>query len=386
MLCNKYADSATNHHIKNYNASESICCAPDHANLVKLMSSSLQRDNNAVIRLATISHLPGVLEELGADPQTVVRAAGLSLSAFADPEFRVPYTKMGELLALCVRETHCQYFGLLVGQRIVPSGLGLLGFLMQSAKTVREALHDYMSFAGLQDQGAVSLLKGINGVTLLSYSIYVDGVEAEEQIYDGTMAGHQNIMRGLCGESFKPTEILLSRPKPNDSIPYERFFKAPIRYNSEISAIVFQTTWLELAPVRTDPLLHNFLEEEAKKQFANLTRSTREKIRPVLRRLLIGQICTLEETAAQLGLHSRTLNRRLKAEGTTFQVEVDAARYLMARQFLLGSTQSIAEIAAIVGYSDTSAFTNAFKRWSGVSPSEWRALETRGADNAIEEQ
>jgi len=332
-----------------------------------------QKKDNAVIRLATISHLPRILEDMGANPEQVVKSVGLGLNAFEDLEYLVPYTSMGELLARCVQATRCEHFGLLVGQQIIASGLGLLGFLMQSAHTVRDALEDYMSFAGLQDQGAVSLLNSINGVTLLSYSIFVEDVQAEEQIYDGTMAGHQNIMRGLCGKSFKPTEILLSRPRPKDTTPYDRFFRGPIRYNSEYNAIAFHTRCLDAAPVRTDPLLYDFLKHEVEKKHAEQPQTFAEKIRPVLRRLLVAQACTLAETAAHLGLHSRTLNRRLQAEGTTFLAEVEAARYLMARQFLLGSTQSIAEIASIIGYSDTSAFTHAFRRWSGTSPSEWRA-------------
>lgn len=340
--------------------------------------TTVPREEGAVIRLGTISHLPLILEEMGANPEKVVESVGLSLQAFKDPEYLVPYTTMGELLARCVQTTRCEHFGLLVGQRIVPSGLGLIGFLMQSANTVRDALEDYMSFAGLQDQGAVSLLNSINGVTLLSYSIFIDDVHAEEQIYDGTMAGHQNIMRGLCGKSFKPTEILFSRQRPKDSTPYDRFFKAPIRYNSEYNAIAFYTSRLDDAPVRNDPLLYEFLKHEVEEKHSEQPQTFAEKIRPVLRRLLIGQACTLAETAAQIGLHSRTLNRRLQAEGTTFQAEVEAARYLMARQFLLGSTQSIAEIASIIGYSDTSAFTHAFRRWSGTSPSEWR-IQKRSA-------
>lgn len=341
------------------------------------MTTHLQSNDQAVIRLSTISHLPQVLEDLGANAGTVIESVGLSLSSFQDPEFRIPYTKMGELLAHCVRVTRCKYFGLLIGQRIVPGALGPVGFLMQSANTVQDAIHDYMSFAGLQDQGAVCLLNSINGVTLLSYSIFVEDVEAEEQIYDGTMAGHQNVMRSLCGKSFEPTEILFSRPRPKDTTPYKRFFKAPIRFDSEFNAIAFPTSCLELTPVRTDPLLYAFLKEEVKRQISNQPQSIGQKIRPVLRRLLIGQTCTLADVAAQLGLHSRTLNRRLRAEGTTYQAEVEAARYLMARQFLIGTNQSVAEIASIIGYSDTSAFTNAFKRWSGISPSEWRTRETK---------
>lgn len=350
------------------------------------MENSSCKNGGEVVRLGTISHLPLILEELGADARVVVNSVGLSLSDFGDPEFKIPYVKLGKLLGHCAQSTGCGYFGLLVGQKIFLHSLGLLGFLMQSANTVRDAIEDYLSFADLQDQGAVTLINSINGVSLLSYSIFVEDVEAEEHIYDGTMAGYQNVLRSLCGENFKPTEILFTRSRPKDSKPYDRFFKAPIRYNSEYNAIAFHSNCLELAPVRIDPHLNAFIKKEVKKQHAAQPKSITETIHPLLRRLLIAQKCTLSETAAQLGLHSRTLNRRLKAEGTTFQAEAEAARYLMARQFLLSSNQSIAEVAIILGYSDTSAFTNAFKRWSGTSPSEWRKQKTMAVESSLRER
>ena len=81
-----------------------------------------------------------------------------------------------------------------------------------------------------------------------------------------------------------------------------------------------------------------------------------------------------DEVARQLHVHRRTLNRRLKDAGTTFQQVLDQVRFELAREMLSGTPLPVAEIAARLGYGVPSAFTRAFRRWSGSSPVCWRAL------------
>lgn len=82
---------------------------------------------------------------------------------------------------------------------------------------------------------------------------------------------------------------------------------------------------------------------------------------------------TAGEIASQLCVHERTLNRRLREEGTSFQLGLDNVRYAIARQYLAESSMPISRIAAVLTYADVSAFSRAFKRWSGMTPAEWRS-------------
>jgi len=79
-------------------------------------------------------------------------------------------------------------------------------------------------------------------------------------------------------------------------------------------------------------------------------------------------------------MHERTLNRRLRAEGTTFQRELEAVRYDTARQLLDETSMTLAQVAAALEYADTSAFSRAFKRWAGATPAQWRARAAGGDD------
>jgi AraC-like DNA-binding protein len=97
-----------------------------------------------------------------------------------------------------------------------------------------------------------------------------------------------------------------------------------------------------------------------------------------LRRLLITQQCSVTQAAAQLCLHERTLNRRLREQGTSFRRKLDNIRYDLARYFLGETSMSLAKIAEALAYADATGFSRAFKRWSGVTPAQWRAGKTGG--------
>ena len=104
------------------------------------------------------------------------------------------------------------------------------------------------------------------------------------------------------------------------------------------------------------------------------------QLRRVLRRLLISGACQqetcLEHVAKLFAIHRRTLNRRLRAQGTSFKALIDETRYDIARQLLRDTRLPVAEIAAALDYSECSAFDRAFRRWSGASPSAWRTAHT----------
>lgn len=327
------------------------------------------------IRIGPLSGVPAILTELGKDPAQVLGAFGMNPDLLKHPEVRIPYSLMGRILAHCARTTGCDHFGLLVGQQISINALGAMGFLMQSANNLKEAIQAYIHLAKWQDQGAESRLFSDNGLSILSYTICINDLEGADQIYDGTMAGHQNLLTALCGPNWQPLEVLLSRSRPKNTKPYDRIFNAPIRYNAEQNGLMMQTRCLQLAPRHADPMLHQHMQQEILKQDPGQPSSVSAKVRFLIRELLGNQVCTLSETASCLGMHARTLNRRLQLEGTTFQDEVDAVRYQTARHFLSGSEKSISEIASIIGYASNSAFTHAFRRWSAVTPGEWRELQ-----------
>jgi len=337
--------------------------APPHKGQVRL---------DGVVRVGPLMSIPAVLHELGVDPEPLFESAGFDVDRFGNPEQRIPYLAASRLIERCAEATRCEHFGLLVGQRAGPSTLGVAGFMLRVAPDVRTALQDLVRHLDLHDEGGVPFVETVGEVSLLGYAIHQPGTKASAQIYDLALAIACNILRSLCGRDWRASEVLLSRRVPRDVAPYQRFFQAPLRFDAEQSAVAFPSRWLDHRLVSADPLLHRHLEDEASALHARSEGDVLRSLRQLLRKTLATQKTSLALVARQLGVHERTLNRRLRAEGTTFQREFEAVRYATAQQLLGETEMSLAQVAAALEYADASAFSRAFKRWAGVTPAQWR--------------
>lgn len=317
-------------------------------------------------------NLPEILREFGCDPEDVFEKAGFKLTQFEEPDGRISYADGSRLLADCVTASACQHLGLVIGERAKMSTLGIPGFIARSATTVGTALHDLSRNLDLHDQGGSAILEAHGNVTYFGYYIHLRGVVALDHIYDISLAQACNVLRDLCGPKLKLSEVTFSRRSPPDLAPYRRFFQAPLRFDSKQNAVVFPTRWLDQRLRSTDPLLHHHFAKEAHELHTHRAVDTAEEVRRLLRKSLAGRKFTADYIANQLCLHERTLNRRLRESGTTYRRELDTIRYEVARQMLAETRTPLSSIARALGYSDTSAFNRAFKRWSGVTPAQWR--------------
>jgi AraC-like DNA-binding protein len=324
------------------------------------------------LRVGPLVEVPQVLRELGVDPAELMASLGLDPGRFDDPENTVAFATMGRLLKQCAAWTQCPHFGLLIGQRMGPACLGLVGQLLQHLPDVGSALRGLVLNLHLHDQGGVPWLSVEQGMATLCYAIYQRGVEGTNQIYDGAIAITFNILRALCGPAWLPTEVLFSHRRPSDVGPYRRFFQAPLRFDVEQTALAFPAIWLDHPLPGVDSNRRHRIEQ----QIAALETLDRGdltgRLRRVLRVLLVTHRTSLAEVAQLFSIHRRTLNRRLEERGLTFQSLVDEVRYEIARQLLENTRMSICQIAATLDYSDASAFTRAFRRWSGTTPAAWR--------------
>jgi AraC-like DNA-binding protein len=172
-------------------------------------------------------------------------------------------------------------------------------------------------------------------------------------------------MRELWGSRWAPEEVQFSRTKPADVNAYRRFFRAPCRFDSERTAIFFPTTLLDKPMPETNPERLRMLEKQA---LIIGRGELLSRLRRALRILLLSGRSSAQEVATLLFLHRRTLNRRLHDQGTNFQQVLDEIRFEAACQLLDKTPLPLTDIAASLGYSESSAFTRAFRAlvWRGA--------------------
>jgi len=334
--------------------------------------SESQRSENNTVRIATAMSIPKILKQLGYDPVPLLAELGLELSLFDDPDNVIPYALRSQLIQLCVKTTHCQHFGLLLGQHIGLSSAGLVGFLVQQSPNVQTALESLVRYAPLHVRGGVIYMDEGDGSVLLGYGIYQPKVEAREQVEDGSVAALFNILRELCGPQWRPLEVHFSHHRPTDIRPFRQFFKAPLIFNAERSGVLFSSKWLQQSVSGAEPELRRLLQKYVNDLESQYGDDFVAQVRRVLHTALLTQQATAERVAALFSIHPRTLNRRLKVSGTNFHKLADQSRFEIAQQWLEHSSMELTQISAALGYSDASAFTRAFRRWSGTTPSLWR--------------
>lgn len=325
------------------------------------------------IHVGVAKEILPTLVEFGIDPDPIIRSVELDPGAFEETTNVIPQAALGRLLSLCVSRTHCPHFGLLVGQRATILSLGMVGRLMQHSDTVGDALQSLVSNLSIQNRGAVPSLTVEDGMVVFCFSIYQPDIESAEQICDGALAVTVNALRTLCGSDWKPLEVLLPRSAPANPEPYRRHFRAPVRFNQEVAALVLPESDLDLRVMGADPLLREMLEERVKELKGGAGSEFSDDIRRLLRTRLTSDRCSADDIARLLAMHRRTLSRRLKGGGMGYRAITNEIRFEIARQLLEDTEVPLCQIAVALGYSEASAFTRAFRRWSGQTPRAWRS-------------
>jgi AraC-like DNA-binding protein len=319
-------------------------------------------------RVGAFAAVPGLIRELGADPEAILEAAGLAPDGLADPERRVPYAAIGRLLHEAALATHAPHFGLLAGRAWHLADLGAVGEIVRNCGTMREALDALVNHQGHNSEGGLAFVLARAGVVDLGYAIYQGGAVGAAQLCDAVLAGGVNFLRELYGPGWNPTEVLLSHSAPDDVRHYRAVFRVHPHFDAEYCALRFPESWLDRPIAGADPDLKRRGEQAAESTHVVLVQRVYRTVRV---QLLAGQ-CSGDSVAAGLRMHRRTLNRRLHEEGTTFQQCLDKVRFEVACQLLVESRVSLDDVAAALGYASVSPFMRTFRRWSGTTPGQWR--------------
>jgi AraC-like DNA-binding protein len=325
------------------------------------------------VRIGGALGIPIVLTSLGVDPAEVLAEVGLDLAQFENPNNLISFAARSRLLAECAARTDCPHFGLLVGQQHGLHTLGLTGLLVKHLPDVGTALRSLVRHTHLHVTGAAFGLTVDGNLASFTYDIYEPHIEGRDQTGDGAMAAFYNALRELCGPEWKPVEVRFAHRVPADVGPFRRFFRVPLRFDAEQYALRFSAYWLNHRLPDTDPELRRLLRSQIDMLEAHYGDDFPDQVRRVLRSTLATGHAKADQVATLFSMHSRSLNRRLNAFGTSFQELLDEIRYEFARQMLEDSTLEVGEIAGLLDYAASGVFTRAFRRWSGTTPAEWRA-------------
>lgn len=335
-------------------------------------------------RIGPMCSIPDLLQRFGCDVSSVLAQTALPPDIFAHPDQIISYLDAGRLLDDCATATGCAHFGLLVGQGCSMAGLGLVGHAARAATDVSEALRTLVRFLPLFDRGAAISIRLDGDDAHITYGILAGAMRGAAQAYDLSLMIAFNTLKELCGSCWSPSVVTLPHAAPADVRSYRSLFGTQVSFDAWEAALVFDRFWL------TRPLAHSTDAERlrllghAARIEAMLDVTTSEQVRRQLRASLPAQWLSENDVATQLHMTNRTLRRRLEDEGTHFRGIVEQLRYATAREFLQASRLECVDIALLLGYSDASALSRAFQRWSGQSPTAWRSTQATAAAGQLD--
>ena len=288
-----------------------------------------------------------------------------------NPEALIPYTKLGQLLATCAAATGCENFVFSLARKVTWKALGPVGVSMRNASTLGDALSDVVANYNRDADGDLLFLWPGSDAISLCYAVYNVGDErCGPLVVDAKVAAACQVIRSIS--NVAPLEVLLAHDAPRDTSAYARHFRAPVRFNAEMSGLVFARSAFGAPILGADPAIRKYAKERIDEYWSiyapNIVSISQ---RAIFLQILLGGL-TITKIAQGLGIQPRTLNRRLKDEGTSFHAEVERLRYELARQLLANTTIPITQISSAFGYSAVSVFSRSFRRWSGAAPREWR--------------
>lgn len=322
------------------------------------------------IRAAALTGFSALARSYGLDPAGLLRAAGLPADAERDPDRRLPTGALNRMFERAAELAGAEDFGLRLAELRGFSNLGPVTLLARDEPDIRSALGIFTSYLPLHNEALTIDLTEAGGVAILACTVAGDGPRV--QATDVAVAMLHRILRQLLGLGWHAQGIYLERPRPVRISQFERAYGTRVHFAQDFSGIVFDPADLDRP---------NLLAEAALRPYTAQLRAVlpgladlplAERIRRLLRAMLAGRRCTAPLVAERLGLSRRTMERRLAEEGTTYHALLDTVRSELARGQLTGTRRSNAEIAELLGFASSAAFTTWFAQRHGQPPRAWR--------------
>ncbi len=333
---------------------------------------------------SSVLALISLLDDYGFDQDTVSTLSGVDLSVLGQEDGRLPLDQYQALWKTALKITNNPALGLELGQIFDASKVGLVGHIIFNSSNLGEGLKEYVRLFSIVNE-AISL----NFETDEQYA-YLRFIHLNPEYYcipDMERSMVLSLYRGkaLFDSDIKWEAVHFQHPQPDYIEQYQRVFNCPLYFNQSHCQIVFQRKYLELAPKQRNPYLGSAALQYANNLLKKLfRRSYSDKVKGLIAQAIGKGVADVDHIAEQLNTSRQTLYRKLKAEGVSFQGLLEEVRFTTAKEQLKGSDRSLSEIAFSLGFSDLSAFSRAFKRWSGVTPKEFREGLTK-SDEALGE-
>ena len=311
-------------------------------------------------------------KRLGVTEARLLKEAGIAVAALRGE--RWPIDDITRLWRAAERCTGDPGFGLKAGALVGPGSLNVVSFLLQSSATLREALLQLQKYQRLiSDGGRFQLLAGESASWLVYHPRQGELAFSPHQI-EAVLAAVVSFARWVTATPAQPLAVQCSHGQLGPLAGYRELFACPVEFEQAFNGLLLANALLDLALPQADAQLAQLHERYAAAQLSALSESGLTA--PSLREWLAGQLGPVlprrADAARALHLSERTLARRLQAQGHSYEQLLDVVRKEAALHAVAQTSRTLPDIAQALGFAELSPFYRAFRRWTGVTPGQWR--------------
>lgn len=322
-----------------------------------------------LIRSSLLSEFPGLVRDLGGPLEEILEEAGLSLEQIEQTTLLIPFESQVRALQLAADRCRCEAFALELAQRQDIAVLGALSLLIMNCPSVDQGLRLFGKYLHYSVQTVQLNLREQGDLAYLVVDTTYDIAMASNQFWDHSAALLFGVTRILCGQNWVPRATYLRRSEPQDASRYSRYFRSPVAFDNELNGLVFERSVLSQPISGSINTISYHLQEYLHRNFEG---DFLEQVRRVINSLLPTQGCNAKTVADCMGYSLRTLQRKLQGEQTSFQQQMDQVRSELAISYLQVPHISLTDIGELLGFAELSVFSRSFRRWFGITPSQWR--------------
>jgi len=327
------------------------------------------------VRSITLSKYSTIARGLGMDPVGMLRHVGLDPSCLLTPDLRVPEASLASLLDASSKTTHSSSLGLLMGETWRLSDFGVLSLLLQHQPTLRHTLSELQNYRHLLSDSVAIDITEYPQLTVLQCALVTGRSHPGRQPMELTVAALLSLCRHQLGQHWMPRRVHFVHAAPPHTGIHQRVFGANLEFGSDFDGLVLSKDELDRPNTLSDPNMARYARDLIDLQPRGESRQLSHAVHRAVHMLMPRGHHSIEQVGQQLGLSARTLQRQLGQEGANFQTLVNDVRREQALRLIDGRAHSITEVAQMVGFAETSAFSRWFSQQFGVPPSRWKRTD-----------
>ena len=319
--------------------------------------------------------LASALEREGGSRTQFLELAGIEPSLFDDSQARLSLDTYLRVVDAALAVSKDPAFGLHLGEHASPMMFDVIGHLAQNTATLRDSVHTMQRYAKLAADGHDPELIEDENQAAIRFPSLRGNWAAVRLTAEFTLTALLSSLRLFVGPEARPNSVSFAYEQPAYWAEYARVFGAPVSFACEVTEIAFPRAWLDRAHGYPSSDLHALLVNRAEQLLGRLERDAAlsERVTQILSTCDPRKLPTMDAVARELQMSARSLRRKLAAEKVSYTELAERALANAAMRMLRESRTSIQETAFAMGFAAPAAFHRAFKRWTGMTPKQYRA-------------